>query len=509
VTGDPQAPGGLGEKAVYGVRWTAISRGAIEVVLLGSMVVLARLIPPAEFGRYAVALIAQELAIFIAAEGVGTALVQRRSVTREHLQAGVALAALAAVALASLTLVLATILVTPLFGGRTAALTRLCTPAFLLMGAGTVPTAILRRRLAFKRLGIIDMTTSVVRAVVCVGLALVGLNAEALVLGGLAGGVVGTGIAWASAPPPRPRLQRTATRDVLGYGVPASLAAVTWVGFRNCDYAIVGARLGAQQAGFYFRAYTVAVEYQKKVSLVMGQVGFPVLSRTRSPEEMAVMRGQMVRLLTIVLFPLLVVLAIVAPVLVPWLFGSAWAPAVVPTQILAVGGAATLVIDAVGAALMAQGRPKALLGYGTVHFGVYALTVLVVSPLGLTAVAISAAAVHGLFLIAAYALMLRRVPERTLPCLWHDIAPATVSCVGLAVTAVPAAILASATHAPAIIQLASVVVMGAPAYLLTIRAIFPEAWRLLGAVVQRFLPVHRLPWVRRRFALARDTFAET
>src|SRR5439155_6113348 len=130
-----------------------------------------------------------------------------------------------------------------------------------------------------------------------------------------------------------------------------------WVGFRNCDYAIVGARLGAVQAGLYFRAYSIAIEYQKKISLVMSAVGFPVLSRAGSAEEMAALRGQMVRLLTIVLFPLLVLLAVLAPVFVPWLFGPAWAPAVVPTQILALGGAATLVIDAVGAALMAQGRP--------------------------------------------------------------------------------------------------------------------------------------------------------
>ena len=32
---------------------------------------------------------------------------------------------------------------------------------------------------------------------------------------------------------------------------------------------------------FHFCAYTLAVEYQGKLSIVMGQVGFPVLARTR------------------------------------------------------------------------------------------------------------------------------------------------------------------------------------------------------------------------------------
>ena len=83
----PEAPD-LREAAVHGVRWAAMVRGTAEVVLMASMILLARLISPAEFGYFAVAIIAQELAIVITAEGIGTALVQRETVDREHLQAG-------------------------------------------------------------------------------------------------------------------------------------------------------------------------------------------------------------------------------------------------------------------------------------------------------------------------------------------------------------------------------------------------------------------------------------
>ena len=139
-------------------------------------------------------------------------------------------------------------------------------------------------------------------------------------------------------------------------GFPASLASISWVGFRNCDYAIIGARLGALQAGYYFRAYTLAIEYQKKISTVMAMLAFPLFSRTSDLKEMAHVRTQMIRTVTIVVFPLLVGLTILAPTIVPWVFGPAWEPAVVPTQILVVGGAATLVSDSVGAALLARGE---------------------------------------------------------------------------------------------------------------------------------------------------------
>ena len=141
--------------------------------------------------------------------------------------------------------------------------------------------------MAFRRLSEIEVLSTLARVAVCIGLALIGLSGEALVLGVLAGALAATVIAWISAPPPLPRLQRAAARELLGYGVPVSLASISWIGFSNVDYAIIGARLGALQTGFYFRAYTLAVEYQSKVAVVMTQVGFPVLARTRSAAELS------------------------------------------------------------------------------------------------------------------------------------------------------------------------------------------------------------------------------
>jgi O-antigen/teichoic acid export membrane protein len=219
---------------------------------------------------------------------------------------------------------------------------------------------------------------------------------------------------------------------------------------------------------------------------------------------MASMRGQMVRFLTIVLFPLLVLLAIVAPVFIPWLFGPSWAPAVVPTQILALGGAATLVIDAVGTTLMAQGRPRALLGYGVGHFAVYAVAVFALAPLGLAAVAAAAAVVHTAFLVVAYLLMLRGSRESALRCLWDDVAPATVACLGLAAVAVPIDLALSAADVPALLHLVAVPLVAIPAYLLTLRACFRTTWRTVRGLVQQLVPHRGLRRLGRRPVVALD-----
>jgi len=485
ATGDPTGAD-LREAGLHGLRWTAMARMAVEVVLLASMVLLARIISPAEFGYFAVAIIVQELALVITAEGVGTALVQRATVDREHLQAGLWLGLVVGLVLGLLTLVAASLVVVPLFGARTAELVRLATPLFLISAAGTVPMALLRRRLEFRRLSTIDVATSAVRAVGSLALAVVGLQGEALVLGGIAAGLTTTVMAWIYAPAPMPRLRLAAARELMSYGLPASIASMSWVGFRNCDYAIVSARLGALQAGYYFRAYMLAVEYVKKISIVMGQVGLPVLAR--AGDEMSVLRGQMVRMLAILTFPMLAVLTITAPELVPWLFGAEWTPAVLPMQILAAGGASTIVIDAIGVALMASGRPRALLGFGVGHFVAYALAVLVASRFGLAGVAAAASIVHTAFLGVAYTILLRGTGQPPLRTMWAEIGPAIGACAGLVAVAVPVALGLSAAGAPALVQIALVTVAALGAYAAALRLCFPSSWADVVAVARRVVP---------------------
>jgi lipopolysaccharide exporter len=481
----------LREATVSGLRWISVGRTIVELMMMGSLVVLARLIPPAAFGPYAVAVVVQELAIGIQGQGVSSALVQRPTADREHLQAGQALGLSTGLVLTGLTYLAASVLVEPIFGAPTATLVALSSPLFVVYAIGTVPFAILRRRFDFRRLSILDVANTSVRLGVSIGLAVAGLGAKSLVLAALAGGVAFSAGAWCSAPPPLPRFRRGPVRDLLGYGLSASLASISWVGFRNCDYAIIAARVGTLQSGIYFRAYTLAIEYQRKISDVMVTVAFPILARTADQEQLHVLRGQMVRVLTATLFPMLTLLAVLAPVLVPWLLGAAWVPAVMPTQILAIGGASTLVIDTTGVVFMASGRSRAMLMFGVAHFAVYGVVVWFVAPYGINQVAIVATVVHTAFVFVSYALMMRGSLSAALRQVRTDVAPAALSSVALAAVAVPSSIGLSAAHTPAFIQLALVTGAGLVAFLATLRLAFRPTWRDLVSTIVGVMPTRQ------------------
>ncbi|HEV7804356.1 MAG TPA: oligosaccharide flippase family protein [Solirubrobacteraceae bacterium] len=498
----------LVETTASSLRWITAARVGVELLLLGAMVLLARLIPPSAFGVFAVVIIIQEIALSFPAEGIGSALVQRKDITRRHLQGGLAVSLTAGAALAAITLLLAALVVRPVFGDETAMLVAVATPSFLLGAILAVPMALLRRNLDFRRLTVIDFTYTFLRSALAVVLAVgFGMDASALVLGGLLAVALTLGLGLALAPIPLPRWRSAEIRELLPYGGPAALACVAWTGFRNGDYAIVGARLGTAQAGFYWRAFQLAVEYQRKISVVMSQIAFPVLARTASADDLFALRRRMVQLLTASVFPLLVALVILAPDIIPWVFGRRWEPAVLPTQILAGAGAATVVIDAVGSALMAAGRAKALLGYGVAHFAVYVGAILVASYFGLAAVAIASVAVHAIFMVVAYEILLHDRPEHALRCLWVDVCPATIGCCALLVAAAPVEWLLLRSSVPAFVHVALVGPAGAAAYLAALRLWFPTTFGDLVSLVRRILPERVFDAAARRLLPARRAAA--
>src|SRR3954447_10450969 len=481
-----------------GLRWVTYARIVGELVTLGSMVVLARLIPPAAFGVFAIVVIAQELANTVPSEGVGSALVQRPALTRRHLEGGLLLSLGIGAVLATVVVVLSRLVIQPVFGTQTAQLILVASPCFLLSAIGVVPAAVLRRRLDFGRLSAIDVTTTLTRTLSTIALALIGLNAAALVLGYLASLIVGVAMAAWFARPPLPRCRKAEIRELLPYGGPATLASLAWTGFRNGDYAIIGATLGAASAGFYWRAYQLGVEYQKKISAVMSQMAFPVLARAAGKEEMLALRRRMVQVLTVILFPMLALLVMLAPTLIPWLFGPEWAPAIVPTQIPRAGGAGTLVIDAVGPALMAEGRAKALLGFGVGHFVIYVGAVYLVASHGIAAVAAAASIVHGAFLLVAYQLMLGGRFRVSLQHFYHDVRAACCSCAALVAVALPAQWLMQRVAAPTFLHLVLVALAGGAAYLVVLRTAFPAAAEDLARILRRVLPTSSVRWLGAR-----------
>ena len=74
------------EGTLAGVRWGVLARVGVETTALLSTVALARLISPSGFGHAVVAIAVIAVSQALVVEGFGTPLVQRKEITRAHLE---------------------------------------------------------------------------------------------------------------------------------------------------------------------------------------------------------------------------------------------------------------------------------------------------------------------------------------------------------------------------------------------------------------------------------------
>ena len=102
-------------------------------------------------------------------------------------------------------------------------------------------------------------------------------------------------------------------REVARFGLPSGLAGAAVVGYGNVDYLILGATLSPAKVGFYYRAFTLGVQYERKISAIITRLAFPVYSRTESLDHMRAVRSRVIRINASVVLPLLALLIALAP----------------------------------------------------------------------------------------------------------------------------------------------------------------------------------------------------
>ena len=496
----------LREATLAGVRWITLARVVGQLVALGAGVVLARLIPPAEFGRAAVALLVVPVAMAVASQGFGALLVQRKELARAHAEAATVLSLGTGLLLTAAVVGLSPVLAAPLFGHRTADLLQLAAPVFLLIAISTVPQAMLQRKLGFRQLATIEASTLVAGTGVSVGLALAGANAPALVAGALVNAALTAILSWAAAPKIAPRWTGSAAADVVRFGLPASLSSLTNAVFRNVDYAIIGARLGAAPLGYYSRAFRLGAESYSRVSAIMMRIAFPVYSRCKDRAEMRRLRARIVRAHAAVLWPMLALLIATAPVLIPWLFGPAWEPAVELTQILAAGGMIATVITGVGPLMLALGRPRELFAYNVGTSVSYGVLVYLVTPSGLTTVCWAFVGFQVVNFLASHVLLLRRFAGIPVSMILRDVGPAAVGSATILALALPCVSTASgAVPDPLLLVLTGAA--GVSIYVVVLRLLFPSMFKDLMLLASRVFTVRDIRRPRflrlRRSALGR------
>jgi len=320
-----------------GLAWTGVVRWVGQLISWSSTLVLVRVLSPEDYGIVGIAAALAGWIGVVAELGLGSSILTATELTtpklRELNTAALLAGLVAATILACLAFPAARVFDAPAVSG-----------VLLIFAVGIsmdslriVPSALLSRKLEYKRLASIDLAKSISQTCVVLTLALMGLGYWSLAIGQLVGASIATALSIRSAPI-GVSFKSTKTRGPeFSRARMFLVGAVSWQTFRNADVWMLARAVGTAEVGaFNLARNLVSMPTDKIVTIITSVIpGYLVSARDDKPrlKRLFLTLSEVVFLVAVI--PL-VGLMLTADLAVPFLFGGKWMTAVTPIRFMCI-----------------------------------------------------------------------------------------------------------------------------------------------------------------------------
>lgn len=384
------APESVADRSFGAARWVAVSTIGNVVFSFVVFLVLARLLQPAEFGLVAVAVVFIDILMIVTRGGLPDYVVQRDETSKGLLDTAFAV---------SLATGLFYCLVLLAAAGPIAALLRLpelkpilqlLSVTFVIAGLGAIHEGRLQREFGFRSLAIRALASNLVGGSVAIALALDGYGAWSLVVQRLAAVTMTTLLTWMAFPwRPGLSVRRHYAREQLAFGARVFSTQLLLTTSIRVQEVIAAYFLSTSDVGMLRLAWR-CVDLVSQVAVIpLTSVALPAYARVQSDRpQLAATFHRFVAASATIALPCFFGMAVVAPVMIPFLFGEQWAGAAPVLQILCLLAPEFVATSFVWTTLTAANRTGLALSLAAIQFAVTLAAALVTAPFGLSALVI-------------------------------------------------------------------------------------------------------------------------
>ena len=349
----------LGTRIVRGSAWTAARQVVQQGAALVQLVVVARLLPPAEVGLFAMATLVLNITRALTETGFESALIQRAELDDETLDVGFTVVLLRAALVASVVAAGAVWFAGFFDEPRVAALLRVLALGLLLEGFINNRLAVYLRQLDFRRYFFFHASGQVAGLCATIAAALVRHDVWAIVIGQLTGAAARVASSYVLYPH-RPRLfwSTPLARELMGYGRWVGASSVLLFVLVQGDNLFLGKLAGAEQLAYYAWAYQLANLPALFITQILSSVMFPAFASVRDDRErLGALWLRSMRITLALTLPSAVLIAALAEPFARALLGERWLPIVPLTYALSIFGVMRAFGASAGALFLAIGRP--------------------------------------------------------------------------------------------------------------------------------------------------------
>jgi O-antigen/teichoic acid export membrane protein len=347
----------LKERAIRGGVAKICAQIANFLLRIGSLMVLARLLDPVDFGLVGMVTAVTGVLSYFREFGLSTASVQRATISDEQMSTLFWINVVVGVLLGIVSLAVAPFVATFYHEPRLFMVTVVLGAGFVFNAGGVQHSALLQRRLRFTTLAIIEILSLVTSTVVSVVMAIRGWGYWALVAWSVVLPFASTLFVWLFAGwiPGRPRTG-TGMGSMMRFGGTVTLNSLVVYAAYNLDKILLGRFWGAEVTGIYGRAYQLINLPTENLNVAVGAVAFPILSRVQ--DDTRRLRSYFLKAYALILsvtIPVAIVCALFADDLIFVMLGAKWNDAVPVFRLLAPTILAFALINPTGWLLVSLG----------------------------------------------------------------------------------------------------------------------------------------------------------
>lgn len=358
-------------KAVTGMVWSAVDRFGNVLLQFIVNLVLARLLMPEDYGLVGM------LAIFISVSqtlidgGFCSALIQKQNVTSKDYSTifywNIAFAVMLYAVLYGIAPTVSVFFHEPVL----CEVLRALGVVIVVSSLGLVQRVQLRKQLKIKQLALVNLSALTISAVIAIRMAFRGYGVWCLVALQVVNNFVASVVFWFITKW-RPMLYFSfqKLKNLFSFGGYLLAASILQEVSKNMQGVIIGHKFSSLEMGLYSQAKKLEEVACSTFAHVIVQVMFPVYSEIQ--DDIAklrnVLRGN-IGLIAFLIFPIMVLLIIIAGDLIPFLLGDKWIPVIPYFQVLCLGGFFTCLQNVNFFAVAAIGKSDTLFRWSFYKWG--------------------------------------------------------------------------------------------------------------------------------------------
>jgi O-antigen/teichoic acid export membrane protein len=327
----------LREKAIRGGFARVSAQTIFFVLRVGSLMVLARLLDPKEFGLVGMVTAFTGVLNLFRDFGLSTATVQRATVTDEQISTLFWINIAAGLLLTLLLSGFAPMIAGFYHESRLLWVTVVLATGFLFNAAGVQHSALLQRQMRFTALAVIQIVSLVVSTSLGIGLAVAGYGYWALVAMSIMLPLVATICFWVATAwiPGAPR-RNVGVRPLMRFGSTVTFNSLIIYFAYNLDKVLLGRYWGSAVLGLYGRSFQIISIPTDNLNSAVGEVAFAALSRVQDdPSRLKSYFLKGYSLVVALTVPITIIIALFSHDLTLVILGAKWGEAAAILQLLA------------------------------------------------------------------------------------------------------------------------------------------------------------------------------